>query len=105
MELQFTFRNIEATDALKSHVTKRVNKVQKYIRYPVDVHVYLSLEKTEACAEMTLHAEHKDLVVKSKSQDLYESIDQAVHKLESRLKKERDKKKNHGSNGKSLDSL
>lgn len=96
MSLQFAFRRIEPTEALKSRIEKRVEKFRKIISYPIEIHVMLSLEKKELhCAEITCHAEHKHLVAVAKTKDLYESIDLAATKIETQLKKEREKHKGH----------
>ena len=99
MTVNFTFRKIEATEALKERIQKRVAKLEKYITYPMDVHVLCSVEKTLQCAEITCHAEHRELVAVAKTKDLYESIDTVAHKIETQLKKEREKKKGHTAAG------
>jgi putative sigma-54 modulation protein len=95
MALNFTFRKIAATEALKTHIEKKVNKFQKHVTYPMDIHVLLAVEKTFQTAEITCHAEHKQMFAVAKSKDLYESIDMVVHKIEGQLKKERERKKGH----------
>jgi putative sigma-54 modulation protein len=95
MTLHLAFRNIEATEALKARIEKRVEKLSKFVNYPMEVHVRMGLEKTLHCAEITCHAEYRDLVAVAKTKDLYESIDEAAHKIEAQLKKEREKKKGH----------
>lgn len=95
MSLHFTFRKIETTDALKTKIEKRVEKFRKYVTYPMEIHVMLSTEKLQHCAEITCHAEHKTLVAVAKTKDLYESIDLAAQKIETQLKKEREKHKGH----------
>jgi putative sigma-54 modulation protein len=95
MSLNIAFRKIEATDALKAKIEKRVLKFHKYISYPMDIHVIVSLEGRLHCAEITCHAEHKTLVAMTKTKDLYESIDLSSKKIESQLKKEREKHKGH----------
>jgi len=97
MTLTLTFRKIDATEALKDRITKKVEKFAKYVTYPMEIHVLLSLDKPYQCAEITCHAEHKVLVAIAKSKDLYESMDLCVHKIEHQLKKEREKKKGHKS--------
>lgn len=97
MTVHFAFRKIEATPALKEHIEKKVMKFEKFVTYPMDVHVMLSLEKTLHCAEITCHAEHRELFAVAKTKDLYESIDAVCHKIESQLKKEREKKKGHNA--------
>lgn len=95
MSVHFAFRQIEATEAIKAKIEKRVEKFRKFITYPVDIHVMLSLEKLQHCAEITLHAEFKNMVAVAKTKNLYESIDLAAKKIETQLKKEREKHKGH----------
>ncbi len=95
MSLHFAFRKIEATEAIKEKIEKRVGKFKKFVTYPMEIHVMLSLEKLFHCAEITLHAEHKHMVAIAKTKNLYESIDLAAAKIEMQLKKEREKHKGH----------
>ena len=97
MGVQVVFRNIDATGALKEHAIKKVEKFRKFVTYPMDIHVLLSLQKTLQYAEITCHAEHKNLVATSKTKNMYEAIDLACHKIEAQLKKEREKKKGHNN--------
>jgi putative sigma-54 modulation protein len=95
MSFQLDFRKIDATDALKAKIEKRTDKFRKFVTYPMDIHVMLSLEKLLHCAEITCHAEHRVMVAVAKTKDLYESIDLAAQKIESQLRKEREKHKGH----------
>lgn len=95
MSNQTTFKNIEATEALKNHIDKKIEKFSKFVPYPIDVKTVVGVEKQEHWVEINIHAEHKDVVAKSTSKDLYESIDSAVHKIETQLRKEREKRKGH----------
>ena len=95
MSVHINFRNIDSTQAIKDHVEDKIEKLTKFVTYPMEVHVILSLEKAQQCAEITCHAEHKEIVATSKSKNLYESIDTCCHKIEAQLKKEREKKKGH----------
>ena len=97
MSLHLAFRKIEATEALKNHIAKRVEKFRKFVTYPIDIDVRLSLEKVYHCVEISVQAEYRTLVAISKTKDLYESIDMAVKKIESQLKKKRDLKKGHAA--------
>lgn len=97
MSLHITFRKIESTDALKAHVEDRVAKFDKFISYPMEVHVFLSIEKDSHTAEIKCHAEHREIVAKAKEENLYAAIDEVCHKIEAQLKKEREKKKGHAA--------
>ncbi len=97
MKTHLNFRKIEATDALKKHIEKRVAKFDKFITYPVELHFILSVEKTRHTAEIELRAEHKPMVATAKADDMYEAIDSVCHKIETQLKKARDLKKGHAA--------
>ena len=97
INLKINFKKIKATEAIKEHVSKRVQKFEKFVTYPMEVHTFLSVEKTYQTAEVTCHAEHKDIVAIAKAKDMYEAIDLACHKMESQLKKERERKKGHNA--------
>lgn len=97
MSLQFVFRHMESSEAIESLVTKKIEKLEKIVDYPVEFTVILSADKLEHVAEITCRAEHRELVASSKTEDLYQSIDEAIHKLESQLKKEREKRKGHSA--------
>lgn len=93
--IEVTFRNLEATDAIRDYATQRVERLHKYVSYTLKVHVLLEVDKNEHRAEVTCHAEHKEFVATAASANLYESIDHAIERMETQFRKERDKKKGH----------
>lgn len=97
MTLHLTFKEVESTPAIKEYAEKKVEKFNKYITYPMEVHIILSVHKGLHSVEITCHAEHKELVALAKSENLYKSIDGAVNKIETQMKKEREKKKGHSN--------
>lgn len=101
MALHLHFKKIEATDALKEHIEKRVEKFEKFVTYPMEIHVFLSVDKDGHTAELKCHAEYKEIVATAKEEDLYAAIDMVCHKIENQLKKEREKKKGHTAGHKS----
>jgi putative sigma-54 modulation protein len=72
MQLNITFRHLEPTEALKSHVRGRVEHVQRFIDRPTEAHAVLHVENLAHHAEIT---------------DMYASIDAAADKIERQLKK------------------
>ncbi len=94
MNLHISFQHLEATKAIKDRVKKRLEKCEKYLgRQEVEIFVHLALEKDLHVAEVTCHADHHEFVAVTKTHDLYEAIDLSVHKLETQLKKIREKRK------------
>ncbi|HEY2028370.1 MAG TPA: ribosome-associated translation inhibitor RaiA [Myxococcales bacterium] len=96
MQVNITFRNMFATDALRNHVQDKLGKVvDKYLDKVTEAHVTLSLERYLHQADINLHAGHFHVRGKEKSEDMYASIDMAIDKIERQLKKHKERLKNH----------
>ena len=103
MQVNITFRHLEPTEALKSHVRGRVEHVQRYIDRPTEAHAVLHVENLHHHAEITVKAGRYLLRGTAKSQDMYASIDAAADRIERQLKKHKEKLYNHKTNGHSVE--
>jgi len=95
MQVSVTFRHIEATDALRVHAERRVERIAKYVHRPIDAHVILSVNKRRHAAEIVLNADRTTLSAKEETGDLYSEIDLAAEKLEQQARKHTSKLKQH----------
>ncbi len=96
MQVNITFRNMFATDALRNHVQDKLGKVvDKYLDKVTEAHVTLSLERYLHPADINLHAGQFHVRGKEKSEDMYASIDLAIDKIEKQLKKHKERLRNH----------
>ena len=55
MQISVTFRHMEASEGVKGYVKEKVEKLQKYVENPQEVHVVVSAEKFRQMAESELH--------------------------------------------------
>ena len=99
MQVNITFRHLDPTEALKTHVRDRVAHVQKYVDRPSEAHAVLHVENLDHHAEITVKAGRFLLRGTARSQDMYASIDAAADKIERQLKKHKEKLYNHKANG------
>jgi putative sigma-54 modulation protein len=96
MQVNITFRNMFATDALRNHVQDKLEKVvDKYLDKVTEAHVTLSLERYLHHADINLHAGQFHVRGKEKCEDMYASIDMAVDKIERQLKKYKERLRSH----------
>jgi putative sigma-54 modulation protein len=96
MQVNITFRNMFATDALRNHCEAKLgHMVAKYLDKVTEAHVTLSLERYLHHADINLHAGTFHVRGKEKSEDMYASIDMAVDKIERQLKKYKERLKSH----------
>jgi putative sigma-54 modulation protein len=95
MEISLTFRHSDPSPALRQHIEEKIGKLSKYFIKAIQAHVILTVERSRHVAEITLSENHRRLCAKETGHDMYHSIDVALHKLETQLKKVKEKTKSH----------
>jgi putative sigma-54 modulation protein len=99
MKLTISGHHIEVTDALKSYVTGKLDKIVAHFDDVVDTKVTLSVEKHKEKdgkhAECTLHLKGADLFAESSNVDLYVAIDDMTSKLERQVMRHKEKMQDH----------
>jgi putative sigma-54 modulation protein len=95
MQITITARHFELTNAIRDHVMSSCEKLTRYFDYIINIHFVLSLENNRNIAEMTLHASHFNLQADAEEKNMYLTIDEAVDKMETQIKKLKDKVTNH----------
>jgi putative sigma-54 modulation protein len=94
MNIKFTARHFKAHDSLKEHASSQIENLTKYYNGIISSEVILSFEKVRdsvKIAEITLNVNGKTLKAAGKSEEFTKSIDLAVTKIETQLKKFKDK--------------
>ncbi len=91
MQVAVTFRHMKTHEGVKAYVKEKVEKLQKYIENPREVHVVLAVEKFRHIAEITVVGNGDVFNSQGKDNDLYAAIDQMVDKLERQVRERREK--------------
>lgn len=95
MQITTTARHFDLTRAIRDHVEKACEKLDKYFDQIINIHITLDLENGRNIVEMALHAAHFNLVSEAEEFDMYLAIDSAIEKMESQIKKLKDKVTHH----------
>jgi putative sigma-54 modulation protein len=93
--INFTFKHIDSTDAIKSHATKKFEKVTRLVPNAFDIQFIFEVDKLEHKAELIFHTNHGQFVSHDISENLYQSIDGAIDKMIHQLSKDKGKHQNH----------
>jgi putative sigma-54 modulation protein len=93
MQIAVTFRHMEADEGIKDYVKDKVEKLQRYIENPREIHVVLTAEKFRHIAEMTVLADGLTLNSEGRDSDLYTAIDQMVEKVERQVRERKGKER------------
>ena len=89
MGLQITGKRVDVTDAMKTYIEKKVDKITKRLRDVQDVIVTLRIERYHHIAEITILADHLTIRGEGNTADMYSSIDTACSKIEKQIRKYR----------------
>jgi len=89
-------RNIALTDALKTYIQDKFERLDHHFDFVQEVHVFLSVHKNPSIkkgqlAEATVHVKQAVIRVEVSSEDLYGSIDLLVDKVDRCLSKHKTK--------------
>jgi putative sigma-54 modulation protein len=91
MQTSLTFKNLEPSDHLKSYVTEKLNRFDKYLDNPAEANVVLSVEKFRHIAEINIIGDRLNINGKEETNDMYPAIDMVLDKLEKQIKKNKEK--------------
>ena len=95
MDIHMTFRHMAATEGIRQYAIKKIEKLEKYLLKPSGLKLVFSMERYIHRVDFTL-VENKHLFkAQGLTNDMYASVDQAVHSMEEQLKRFKEKKKNH----------
>jgi putative sigma-54 modulation protein len=91
MQTSVTFKNIDPSDHLKSYVSEKLNRFDKYLYNPAEAYVVLSVEKFRHIAEINIVGDRLSINGKEETEDMYSAIDMTLDKLEKQIKKNKQK--------------
>ena len=95
MQINLTGRHLDITDAMRSYVTNKFERLGRHFDHMTNVHVILSIEKLRQKAEASFHISGHDVYADSEHEDMYAAIDTLVDKLDRQVLKHKEKMKNH----------
>jgi len=92
MKIIITSRHASLTEGLRTHIEDKIHRVEKYLGKIRETHVILNFEKRRHLCEINLYGKSLKLASVGSSHDMYQSIDQALDKLERQVLKVKDKR-------------
>lgn len=95
MNTAFHFKNFEPSPGLREYALKRFEKLSKYMTNAdeAEVVVTLMVEKTRQIVDVVINADFLHISAHERSEDMYSTVDMITDKLESQIRKIREKMK------------
>ncbi|BBO73850.1 ribosomal subunit interface protein [Desulfosarcina widdelii] len=100
MNTSVRFKNLESSDALRSYVSEKLNRLDKYFSGPTEANVVLSIEKFRHSAEINITGDRLAINGKEETEEMYAAIDMVLDKLEVQIKKNKQKSRKFRSKAK-----
>ena len=92
MNLNITGKDFELTDSIKSYITEKISKLEKYFGSDFDAVATLKIEGNNQVAEIRVNIASETFKAEAASKDLYASIDKDIEILEGQIRKSKTKK-------------
>lgn len=87
MEITVTFRHTDPMDSIRDYAIEKISKIDKYLDFPAEAHVVLSVEKFRHQVDVTVSLNKTWIKAVEETEDMYSAIDQVADKLEKQVKK------------------
>lgn len=91
MDIALTARHLEMTDAIKTRIHEKMQRISRMTGEGAKADVVVAVEKYRQKVEITLHTHGKIVHAESVTSDLYGSLDLVVDKLERQIHRFKEK--------------
>lgn len=95
MQTSVTFKNLDPSDRIRSYVSDKLNRFDKYFHNPGEASVVLSVEKFRHIAEVNITGDRLTINGREETEDMYAAIDMVLDKLDKQIKKNKQKIRDH----------
>ena len=99
MDIMVTFRHTEPIESLKIYAEEKVSKLKKFLDFPLEAHIVLSVEKFRHIADVTVSVNGTRIKAVEETGDMYSAIDKVMDKVEAQVKKHISKIRDHRAEG------
>ncbi len=86
MNISITFRQMEASDAIRQYATDKLAKLQRFLRRPLTGKVTVAVDRRKHVVEARISSGGEHLEAHEVTDDMYASIDKVMDKLERQIR-------------------
>lgn len=92
-------KSVQVTEAMKNYVRDKLAKLDRLNNHIMDIHVYMDMQRLEHTVNILLKLDHLQIKVSASSSDMYASIDEAVHRLQQKIRRWKERIQYHHGKG------
>ncbi len=102
MQLTISGQHLDLTDSMKNYIGEKMQRIERHFDHLNSIDVVLHADKLHHKAEATLNAKGVKLYAHADSDNMYATIDTLTDKLDSQVRKHKEKTTDHHKNGGAL---
>lgn len=102
MQIAISGHQMDITQPLKKYVTDKIGRIERHFDNVTNTTVVLHVEKTRHLAEATVNAKGATLHANAEAEDMYTAIDTLIRRLDSQMRKHKEKSSDHHRQGGAL---
>lgn len=102
MQITISGQHMDVTPPLREYVTTKLERIERHFDSVSDSNVVLHVEKNRHHAEATINTKGATLHANAQADDMYAAIDAVSHKLDTQVRKWKEKTTDHHQNGGAL---
>lgn len=95
MRISISGQHLDVSDALRTHVEERLEKVVRHFDHLTDTRVVLQIERNRHKAEANLNARGVRIHAHAEAGDMYTAIDSMTDKLDRQVLRHKEKSRDH----------
>lgn len=94
-DITVTGRHVSVTDAMKDYAIDKIVKIERFNTRLIDVSIVMDIQKLEHRTDIILKVDHIFIKASATSENMYTSIDKAIDKIETQLRRYKDRINDH----------
>jgi putative sigma-54 modulation protein len=95
MNLHITGHHVAVTDALRTYVVAKLDRVNRHFDHVIDINVVMSVEKLRQKVEANVHVSGREIHAHSEGESLYAAIDELADRLDRQVVRHKEKLQVH----------
>jgi len=95
MNLKTSFKHVEPTDSLKSYISDKSSKLNKYFKGRIGVTWNITFENQTAVAHCHLVGNQMDYFGEAQAPNFFAAVDDAIDKIERQVRKHKEQVRDH----------
>ena len=99
MNLHITGHHVAVTDALRTYMVSKLDRVNRHFDHVIDVNVVMSVEKLRQKVEANVHVSGREIHAASEAENLYAAIDELADRLDRQVLRHKERMQVHRDEG------